>query len=460
MLDILEHVFYHVGVLASEAVRILAARIRRSRRQGAPGQPGIPVDGVVAGRVLSRTTVVGPGSLALEAGRPVTAGAGEMDECGHHASTLLINAELNERLLPLRRGGDLAGISCEILTPMGSSSLGSDAVSDESAASADGLSAFVARVLDQLSLSAWLPAAFLTGGVALILEFRSTKSASPLNAVAKLTVHPITVLVIMIPLLVIATVITQAFSFEAIRFLEGYWSRRGPMGLAAKFMVRRHLRRKKAVVERARNESVKAFRAALPEIIIDSQEGISGQVIRAIEAHLSGRGADAPSLEGSEAQALVKTIQDWRNRAEAWRLERIDRLVAEYTSYPVDSRILPTKLGNLLRSTEDQLRHAGGDVRGFVLRQRDKVSRRVQMHHDQFRARLDMYCTLVFVSVFLTVVTPVALAGRVAVLPTAITTGSLAVMAVASYLAAISSAGGYCTALQRMDEAISAPDES
>ena len=48
--------------------------------------------------------------------------------------------------------------------------------------------------------------------------------------------------------------------------------------------------------------------------------------------------------EGKELQVFVKTIQRWRYWADAWRLARIDRLLAEEISYPIDSRILPTNL--------------------------------------------------------------------------------------------------------------------
>lgn len=128
--------------------------------------------------------------------------------------------------------------------------------------SPDGISAFVARVLDQLSLSAWFPAAFLTSGVALLLEFRSNRSASISNAVADLAAHPVPALIMMVPLLVIATLVTQAFSFEAIRLLEGYWGWRW-MSLVAKVLVWRHARRKKAIYESAKRESIKAFNKAL-----------------------------------------------------------------------------------------------------------------------------------------------------------------------------------------------------
>jgi hypothetical protein len=76
----------------------------------------------------------------------------------------------------------------------------------------DGVSAFIAGVLDQLSLSAWLPAGLLTAGIAVLLQFRSSGSVDVLKAVMELTSDPVRVLVIMVPLLVLATVVTQAFA--------------------------------------------------------------------------------------------------------------------------------------------------------------------------------------------------------------------------------------------------------
>ncbi len=105
---------------------------------------------------------------------------------------------------------------------MGSPSQQSD--SESISVSPDGISAFVARVLDQLTLSAWLPAALLTASVGVLLEFRNLRSVDLLSAVTALTADPLRVLVITIPVLILATVVTQAFSFEAIRTLEGYWS--------------------------------------------------------------------------------------------------------------------------------------------------------------------------------------------------------------------------------------------
>jgi hypothetical protein len=407
--------------------------------------------------VLAQVTSGSP-NAALGADRLHPSGQSEVADCCCQAPRLAIGV-VPERVPPqLRRGEGSEEAQYEILAPVGSPSLTGSADTDVSTASSDGVSAFVARVLDQLALSAWFPAAFLTAGAAVLLEFRSLKSANILDAVAKLTAHPVQVLVIMIPLLVIATVITQAFSFEAIRILEGYWPSRGPSGFVCKVMTSRHVHRKKAIIERLGRESMQAFRAAVSDMVFHG-DGVSGPVARAVEAQLSGSASEIPQLEGNQLEEFVDTLQTWRDEADAWRLARVDRLLAERESYPVDSRILPTKLGNLIRATEDDLQYAGADVRGFVLRQRNTVSRRIQTQHDQFRTRLDMYCTLVFVSLLLAAITPLALNLHVGIAAIVITTGIFVAMAVASYLAAIASADGYCTALKQMDAVSAASSE-
>ena len=435
------------------ASSIVAAKPSGLRRRRARRHAPAPTDGAVTGAVLVRAISVNPNRFALEAARAEETSDNKLDELPRSTARLPIKAVPSERLRQLRRGEASQSAEYEILAPMGSPSQTSNA-EPGAAASADGVSAFIARVLDQLALSAWFPAAFLTAGIAVVLEFRSTKSASVPDAVAKLTAHSLQVLVIMIPLLVIATVITQAFSFEAIRTLEGYWRRRGLVSLACKLMIMRHVHRKNAIIERGRLESANAFREAMSDVFLHD-DAITGRVVKAVVTELSGKSSEVPKMEGNELELYVKTLQNWRKGVGAWRLARIDRLLAEQKCYPVDSRILPTKLGNLIRATEDDLDHAGDDVQSFVLRQRSRVSQRIQIQHDQFRTRLDMYCTLVFVCIALTVLSPIALAGRVDVIAVAVTTGSFAVMAVASYLAAIASAGGYCTALRQMDEAAS-----
>jgi hypothetical protein len=358
----------------------------------------------------------------------------------------VIKAKSEQKHVHLRCVAPLASASCEILDSMGSSSPTSDAELDASATPPDGISSFVARVLDQLRISAWLPAAFLVACTAVLLQFRSARSADLLSAIKMLTADPVQVLVITIPLLVVAALVTQAFSFEAIRATEGYWRGLGPVSVFDKLMIRRHVRRKTSLLERRYRESRKAVRAAIPDMVMT---GVPVPVLRALEMSLSGQGG--LQLTSEERQILGET--NWRQYCEAWRLARIDHLEREWESYPATHRVMPTKLGNVLRATEDRLTHAGADLQGFVMRRRDMVSRRVRMQHDDFRNRLEMYCTLVFVSVFLAVLAPAELIGRAGALPTVVISVTFATVSKASYMAAIASARGYCATLRQMDKA-------
>ena len=105
---------------------------------------------------------------------------------------LLVATEIDREFAPLRRVEDQEATSCEILQSMDSPIVASSP--EAPTGSVNGLSAFVARILDQLSLSAWLPAAFLAASLALLLQFRADKSANPLKAVGALTADPVRVL--------------------------------------------------------------------------------------------------------------------------------------------------------------------------------------------------------------------------------------------------------------------------
>jgi hypothetical protein len=406
---------------------------------------------------LLRASVEPTNQLALGAGGAPRLSEDGLDQSCDQGPRPVIDAESAQKALQLRRGEYRERAPYEILTPMESASpasvASSDAsASDASAASSSGISAFIARVLDQLTLSAWLPAAFLTTSVAVLLQFRSARSANILNAVRELTANPIQVLVIIIPLLVIATLVTQAFSFEAIRALEGYWPGRGLVSLARTLMIRRHVQRRKVISERRINQSAKALRTAMPEMLIS---GIPLPIVKALEAYLSDK--EPPQLTSEEREMAAST--EWRSWCDASSLAKIDYLINEENSYPETYRILPTRLGNLLRATEDRLTYKEGDLQGFALRRYEMVSRQVQNQHDVYRTRLEMYCTLVFVSGSLMLFSLAVLLGRVNVIATAITFASFAVMSVVSYFAALASAGGYCFVLRQMDQASPASAE-
>lgn len=129
----------------------------------------------------SRQTTAGKTALlAQEAGLALGCDVNGQGRPHRQQAELFIKTEAGQELIPLRRGEGAQPAPYEILGPMESPSPASG--SDAAAASPSGISAFIARVLDQLTLSAWLPAALLTASVAILLQFRSDRSANILTA--------------------------------------------------------------------------------------------------------------------------------------------------------------------------------------------------------------------------------------------------------------------------------------
>jgi hypothetical protein len=437
-------------MLKHEAEQTIVAKLRGTVRQRSRKRRLSPVVKSRAGTKLVRTTSRETDLVAEDIGLLPGYSAAGPDEPSSLSTRLLIMAEANQALIPQRRGEGAEPTRYEILPPMGSPSTASEP--DAPAASPYGVSAFIARVLDQLTLTAWLPAAFLTASVAILLQFRADKTANLLKAIQTLTVDPVRVLVLMIPALLIATVVTQAFSFEAIRTLEGYWRRRGLPSLTRTLMIRRHVRRKRTLARRRLKAAEKAFSTVEPKIL---RSGIPFPVVNAMKAQALQL-EDPPLTD--EARMQLEQL-DWTNWCDAWRIAIIDHLDSEQDIYPpATQRILPTKLGNLIRATEDQLVNIEGDMEGFALRRYAMAPRLVQIEHDKFRDRLEMYCTLVFVGLSLVILTPVVLLGsKIDYAAIAIIAACFAALSQASYLAAIASAGGYCSALKEMDKDLPNP---
>jgi hypothetical protein len=314
---------------------------------------------------------------------------------------------------------------------------------DRDVPGAEGLSAFVAKVLDQLSLSAWLPAAFGVANVTILLQFASDRSLNLTEAIDKLTKDPVKVLILVLPCLILSTLVAQAFSFQAIRLLEGYW-RLPPMSWIRAPMITLHLWRRRRLGRTRSQVAAKAVDKAVPEMI---RASVPYAVIRAFQAQ--ARDEPVPELGDADSSYFAKV--NWRNWCSPVRLARVDHLVAEERAYPITSRTLPTKLGNTLRKTEDELVAAGGDVQGYAFRGREALSQRVQLQHDQYRTRLDMYSTLVFVCLFLTALTPIVIRGPWAsVLAAGAISCIYLILAIVSHMAALASARGYCTVLKEM----------
>jgi hypothetical protein len=62
----------------------------------------------------------------------------------------------------------------------------------------DGISQFITKVLDQLSLSAWLPSALFVAAVFLLLEVHGQKKANLGDAITALTKKPLGALIVVL----------------------------------------------------------------------------------------------------------------------------------------------------------------------------------------------------------------------------------------------------------------------
>lgn len=311
------------------------------------------------------------------------------------------------------------------------------------------LSQFTAKVLDQLSLSAWFPALLITCSLTLLLQFRSQQSMSLADALEAITDDWKQVLILAIPVLLLATVVTQSFSYGAIRFLEGYWNSLVPFGWLRPLMIRWQARRRKYVLKRRREAARTAFAVVRPVLL----ETYPGAVVNALEVQAVE--GSVPKLQGDDAR--IYGLTTWRATCQAWDLAKVDRYDRARADYPRHAgRIMPTRLGNVQRAIEDDLENAGNDLVGFAMRRRSLVSSTVQMQHDQFRERLDMYCTLVFVSLVCAVLTAALLVGQIPRDSSAWVAALSAFfvgLSWTSYVSAIASARGYGATLKVMDVA-------
>jgi hypothetical protein len=319
---------------------------------------------------------------------------------------------------------------------------------------AEGVSAFLGRLLDQLSLSAWLPAAMLVGSLSVLLQLHAQRNRDVAEAATKLVNRPLGLLVVLLFAIVLATMITQAFEFEVIRLLEGYWGNspatRGILHLSVNRQQRKFYR-----LLRERDElTLRAFRETklIENGIVSANKRY---IVDLIEDDLANGGAEAHGWrDRRRAREAQKYKEKWRQFAPANLMSRLEAVESRIYEYPRPYRILPTKLGNVIRAAEDSIFINQGDsLESFVIRQWDEMPSGLRKEHDQYRGRLDLYCTLMFVFLILAIIAPPLITlGPRYLIATIATPVSYLFLSFVSYSAAIASARGYATALKAIAE--------
>lgn len=332
---------------------------------------------------------------------------------------------------------------------------GANSDAPDESSSSGGLSQLLSNILDQLSISAWLPAAMLVGNAAVLLQLHSNRNLNIADAVKDLTGKPLGTLIVLAFSLLLTTIITQAFEFEVIRLLEGYFNsthRIIQAGLA--FRIRRHEAKRHRLQGKHQQAERTAFMQAR-EVMLSKPGAYDRSALDLIEDGIYQR---TPRKVTRAVEKMVDRI-DWRAHLPSHTLYRMDSIQARLDSYPASNRVLPTRLGNVLRASEDKLPLTRDeDLEGFVIRHYDDLPPTLRGEHREFRTRLDMYCCLVLVFT--------ALAGLgLGLLIDAVPPGGVVlfttvycVMSYVCYEAAIATARGYGEALLEIGQRITGDD--
>jgi hypothetical protein len=296
----------------------------------------------------------------------------------------------------------------------------------ESSESADGikdaaatLSELAARILQQLALSAWLPAAALTLLVAFILELgaaldnagptsrapganqRSHAVGSTLGrALAALgKIHP-GALVLLGVVVVVLTMLTQAFSFESIRLMEGYWGINRLTERLAEARARHFRKVAKELDRRYRTLTKRAWKRARVSIAAEQERlrGLSLQV-RFTDEMITALGDQVllrpTAVHLTDEQRELVNGRDWEADAPPDLLRRRINLLKRRDDFPNLQHVVPTRLGNVLRHYEDATGY--GTVESLVDDVFDSIPASLRISHDEQRGRLDLYCSMTVV---------------------------------------------------------------
>jgi hypothetical protein len=310
------------------------------------------------------------------------------------------------------------------------------------------LSSFLARVLDQLAVTAWLPAVMLVGVLALLVELfeRPDLGLDIPAALERLANAPWGTIIVLVFAVILTTMITQAFSFGGIRLLEGYWGHRGINSWFTRRAVGRQARRLAHTKERVIKLEQQTFISARPKLI--------GPVPREQLDHIEQRVFRIPKeqwVASPEAQTKAASVK-WRSQADPSIVAVLDRAYARVSTFPRQPhRLLPTSLGNMIRAHEDKLNQRGGELEGFLMRNYSAFPARLLAQHDQWRDRLEMYSILVYVFLALSLAAAVLLAELSPYYSASLGGAALfLLLAWLSYRAALASARGYGAVLVSM----------
>jgi hypothetical protein len=340
------------------------------------------------------------------------------------------------------------------------------------------LSQLVARILDQLSLSAWLPAGALTLTTILLIKLGSILRDPDTNpgaidsirlALTSLGRISIGGGIIVLVSVVVLTMVTQAFSFEAIRLLEGYWGTKPRLERLADRRSDHYRSVAKSLDDLVKDIKEKAWvdveRGLLQARKEAMKEGKTAEFSEEL-THLTEASFKAGDPHRKPTDAEVQKIvgfldsRAWEGYVEANTLRRLRNAEKQRRDYPSAKSILPTRLGNVLRSYEDATEIEL--LEPYIEDNFDALPKSLQESHDQRRARLDLYCSMVLVCAVFVALAIAILWGEYPYQVGAVLLGLMAILL--NYRAAIASARSYGSILgsivRRLEDPASSADQA
>lgn len=311
----------------------------------------------------------------------------------------------------------------------------------------DGISAFLGRVFDQLSITSWLPAVFFVGNAAVLLALQGSDRLVLTDAIQRLIELRWGALIVLLFAVIIVAMVIQAFEFENLRFWEGYVRSR-LLGWWAIRRIRVFHEKLAGLGTDFDRQQQEAFDDARQRALDDRATTAADRAMwNAIEKVMHRRELD----DGEEliADKAVAKL-NWPSHGDPTRLHTWDITRLKLAEFPQPHRVMPTRLGNVMRAAEDHVRlMPGEDLEGFMIRHMDELPNTIVAEHAAYRRRLEMYCGLIFVLGALALVSVACFWGHATDIGWRIGVPALYTGAVwITYRAAIASALGFGQALK------------
>jgi hypothetical protein len=297
---------------------------------------------------------------------------------------------------------------------------------------------------------------YLVAGMYLVRDRGTHPTMENLTKViSALDDKPVGIIIAVVSGLVLATLVTQSFEFAAIRFLEGYWGGSILAATPTSLAIRLQRLRRGLTRRRADRLAYKAFRAVQERAAqhLRSDPDLASAVL------LIGTAAPVDHLDPALKAAAEKYYhaRAWMIWAPAHLRHRASAAAIRLAAYPpAPSRLMPTRLGNTLRASEEKLKGhvAGTQMRGYLYSHLGSIEPALMHQHTQYRNRLDMFAVMTVLCSLLAPADALMLSWVLPPPAVVVATVSLLVLSFFSYRGATAAAVDYGAILVAIDAGI------